>query len=159
MRYTAYHGSPGGSFDTFDPERSGSASGYDHAKGTASFTSSAAVASSYAEGEGFIGRFAFHLENPYELDDSLRPMGISALIRHARNLGHDGVVLRNCTHGAVSPGVPSDVFFVFDLSAPRLVEVLQSDPEQACEPEWREEAAPEIARPTARRAPRRQMAR
>lgn len=60
----------------FDPARSGSTSGYDHAKAVASFTSSVQVARRYAEEVGFIGRFAFELDNPVDIDDSLRPCGI-----------------------------------------------------------------------------------
>lgn len=125
MRFTAYHGSPGESFDRFDPKRSGSQSGYEHAVGVACFTSSVDVAREYAEGAGFIGRFAFELENPLEMDDSERGMGFKALLSMARDEGFDGVILRNCEHTAMSPGEASDIYFVFDLDRPRRIETVQ----------------------------------
>jgi hypothetical protein len=125
MRYTALHGSPGPLFSQFEADRSGTQSGYDHAVGSACFTSEIDVASHYAEQSGFIGRWAFRLDNPLECDDVDRPMGIASFLEHARSEGHDGVVLRNCDHTAISPGTPSDVYYVFDLTAPRLVETIQ----------------------------------
>jgi len=128
MRYTALHGSPSAAFTRFDPKRSGRTSGYAHAEGVACFTSSIGVASHYAEGEGFIGRFAFHLENPLEIDDRERPTGIAAFLASARTEGHDGVILRACDHDALSPDEPSDIFFVFDVAAPVCVDTLQDGP-------------------------------
>jgi hypothetical protein len=129
MRYTAYHGSTGPAFEHFDPARAGSASGYDHAMGAASFSSSESVALHYAEGDGFVGRFAFELDNPLEIQDSERPTGIAAFLRMARSEGHDGVILRGCEHTAISPAEPSDIFIVFDLAEPRCIQVVQEGPE------------------------------
>lgn len=128
MRYTAYHGSPGAAFDRWDLAKSGSTSGYDHAAGLACLTSAVDVAQHYAEGDGFIGRFSMSLSNPLEIHDAARPMGIAACLRQARDDGYDGVILRDCHHTTMSPGQPSDLFFVFDPSTLHCVEVLQPGP-------------------------------
>jgi hypothetical protein len=137
MRYTAYHGSPGSAFDRFDTERTGSTSGYNHASGMASFSSSVEVALQYAEHAGFVGRFAFNLENPLEVYESQRDRSIPMLLRVARLDGHDGVIVRGCDHGAFSPGEPSDLFFVFDVTEPRRVETIQAGPEADPRPKRR----------------------
>lgn len=130
MRYSGYHGSPGESFDRFDPNRTGTNSGYGHAKGMACFTSSIKVARHYAEGEGFIGRFVFDLENLLEVHEMERDRSIPQLISYARSFGYDGLVVRECVHAAFSPSEPSDIYFVFDVSMPKRVETLQEGPIQ-----------------------------
>src|ERR1035437_2536974 len=75
MRHRAFHGSPSEAFSTFDPARTGRASGYAHAQDTAAFTSAVAVAEHYAGPDGFVGEFAFVLDHPLECDDRDRPMG------------------------------------------------------------------------------------
>jgi hypothetical protein len=57
--------------------------------------------------------------------DALRPMGIGPLVRHARALGHDGVILRSCQNTTLSLGAESDLFFVFDVEQPTLAETIQ----------------------------------
>lgn len=130
MRYTALHGSPGPLFSRFDASLMGSESGYDHARDAVCFTSEMEVAQRYAEEDGFIGRWAFTLDNPLECSDSDRPMGIASFLEHARSEGYDGVILRDCAHTAISPGAASDVYYVFDATSPRLIETIQEGPDQ-----------------------------
>ena len=144
MRYSALHGSPGPLFSRFDASMAGQQSGYDHALDTVCFTSEYDVAAQYAEQTGFIGLWGFSLQNPLECDDANRPMGIASFLEHARSEGHDGVILRNCSHTAISPGAASDIFYVLDPSAPRLLETVQDGPE-----------APPLSRKSARASRRR----
>lgn len=128
--YTGFHGSPGASFQTFDPELSGNTSGYAHARGAACLTTSLSVAQGYAEGEGFVCRFGIHFDNPLVLYDSERDRSIPYLLEFAKNEGHDGVVLIDCAHSAVSPEEPSTVIFLFNPERARRLEVIQEPPEE-----------------------------
>jgi hypothetical protein len=131
MRLSVFHGSPGEAFEHFDPARGGSASGYEHAREMACFTSSVAVAQHYAHGDGFIGRFLVRLENPLILSDHERAQGIPALLAAARADGHDGVILDGCGHDAYSPGESSTLVFLFEPAHARREEVLQEGPSTA----------------------------
>ena len=129
MHYSAFHGSPGPLFSQFDPSLGGTQSGYDHAVGVACFTSDMEVACQYAEGDGFVGRWGFSLANPLECEDCERPMGIAPFLEHARSEGYDGIILKNCSLDSVSRGINSDIYYVFDLSSPRLLETIQEGPD------------------------------
>ena len=116
MTYSAYHGSPNRPFTTFDLTQSGRTSGLNHAKGCLFFTSQPEVAVRYSKPSEFVGRFTLTLDNALDMDDDDREASFSDAINIARQAGHDGLILRRCVHAAISPGMRSDIFVLFDAT-------------------------------------------
>jgi len=114
MIHRSYHGSPNRPFAAFDLAMCGKTSGLKHAAGCFFFTSEPEVASRYSKPSGFIGHFSLRMDNPLEMPDEEREQSIADTILLARSNGQDGVVLRGCVHSAISPGMRSDIFVLFD---------------------------------------------
>lgn len=114
MLYDSYHGSPSRPFTKFDLGMCGMTSGLKDSKDTIFFTSRPEVAMKYSKPNGFIGRFQLQLDNPLVMEDEDRDKVIGKTISHARECGHDGLILRGSVHSALSPGMKSDIFIIFD---------------------------------------------